>query len=75
MSKVILKVSNKLLALAERLYDRIEGFRINALYREAGAVKERERKRFADQRADTNLLVAIQAELAELEGDDDDTDS
>lgn len=74
MSKVALKVTHKLLALAGRVYDRIEAARVKALYGELAAIKEREIKRHDAETEDFHLRLAVQSELAVLEDDDDDED-
>lgn len=71
MSKVALKITRKLLAIADLVYDRIEAARIKALYNELKAITDREVKRHNAAVADANLRRAAQAELAILENDDD----
>ena len=71
MSKIALKITRKLLDIADRVYDRIEAARIKALYNELKAITDRDIKRHNAEVADFNLRRAAQAELALLENDDE----
>lgn len=74
MSKIALKITRKLLTLADKVYDRIEGARVEALYRELSAVRKRDIARAEAAEVDGQLAVAIREELALLENDDDEDD-
>lgn len=74
MSKIALKITRKMLALVDKVYDRVEEARIQALYGELAAIANREIKRHKAAVADANLRRAAQEELAILENDDDEDD-
>jgi len=71
MSKIALKITRKLLDFVDRVYDRVEAARIQALYNELKAITNRELIRHNAEVADYNLRLAARAELAQLENDDD----